>query len=422
VTLSVPVALKERREKFTNEWLWNVTMKFGPGAMVAAAFIGPGTVVTAITAGAEMGAALLWAVVFSVFATVVLQELALRTALAADADLAQLIHRLGTGRPAGWLLIALIVMAIGVGNSAYQSGNLTGAGLGLRAAFGWPIEWVIGFATTLGAGLIIADRYILIERVLSALVMVMALVFVGLAIILLPDFLKQPADRLIPVFTTQSTGLVLALIGTTVVPYNLFLHASAVRRRWQGVELDQALHEARWDSLIAIMVGGVITLAIILVAAVLVADVSRASAFEQLVQTVSLRFGVAGKWLVGGGLFAAGLTSAIAAPIAAGWAVAGALGWPTNAGSRGVKLIALTVLAVGAVFALFATRPIGLILSAQITNALVLPAVSAVLLLIANRAYVPAAYRNTALTNVIGCGVLLLVSVLAISKLWSLMS
>ena len=52
MTLSVPVALKERREKFTNEWLWNVTMKFGPGAMVAAAFIGPGTVVTAITAGA----------------------------------------------------------------------------------------------------------------------------------------------------------------------------------------------------------------------------------------------------------------------------------------------------------------------------------------------------------------------------------
>lgn len=177
-------------------------MKFGPGAMVAAAFIGPGTVVTAITAGAEMGAALLWAVAFSVVATVVLQELALRTALAADADLAQLIHRLGTGTPAGWLLIALIVMAIGVGNSAYQSGNLTGAGLGLRAAFGWPIDWVIGFATTVGAGLIIADRYILIERVLSALVIVMAVVFVGLAIILLPDFLEQPADRLIPVFTT----------------------------------------------------------------------------------------------------------------------------------------------------------------------------------------------------------------------------
>ena len=397
-------------------------MKFGPGAMVAAAFIGPGTVVTAITAGAEMGAALLWAVAFSVVATVVLQELALRTALAADADLAQLIHRLGTGTPAGWLLIALIVMAIGVGNSAYQSGNLTGAGLGLRAAFGWPIDWVIGFATTVGAGLIIADRYILIERVLSALVMVMAVVFVGLAIILLPDFLEQPAGRLIPVFTAQSTGVVLALIGTTVVPYNLFLHASAVRRRWQGVALDQALYEARWDSFVAIMVGGVITLAIIVVASVLVADVSRASAFEQLVQTVSLRFGVAGKWLVGGGLFAAGLTSAIAAPIAAGWAVAGALGWPTNAGSRGAKLIALTVLAVGAVFALSATRPIGLILSAQITNALVLPAVSAVLLLIANRAYVPAAYRNTALANVIGCSVLLLVSVLAISKLWSLLS
>ena len=58
-----------------------MALRIGPGAMVAAAFIGPGTVTTASVAGASSGIALLWAVAFSVFATLTLQELSLRTAL-----------------------------------------------------------------------------------------------------------------------------------------------------------------------------------------------------------------------------------------------------------------------------------------------------------------------------------------------------
>ncbi|HAS14789.1 MAG TPA: manganese transporter, partial [Idiomarina abyssalis] len=48
--------------------------QFGPGALVAAAFIGPGTVVTASLAGANFGYALLWALLFSIVACVILQE------------------------------------------------------------------------------------------------------------------------------------------------------------------------------------------------------------------------------------------------------------------------------------------------------------------------------------------------------------
>lgn len=51
---------------------------FGPGAMVAAAFIGPGTVTTATLAGGNFGFTLLWAVAFSVAATLVLQEMTAR--------------------------------------------------------------------------------------------------------------------------------------------------------------------------------------------------------------------------------------------------------------------------------------------------------------------------------------------------------
>lgn len=51
---------------------------FGPATLVTAAFIGPGTVITASLAGANYGYALLWALLFSVFATMVLQEMAAR--------------------------------------------------------------------------------------------------------------------------------------------------------------------------------------------------------------------------------------------------------------------------------------------------------------------------------------------------------
>jgi len=51
---------------------------FGPGALVAAAFIGPGTVTTATLAGANFGYALLWALVFATLAAIILQEMAAR--------------------------------------------------------------------------------------------------------------------------------------------------------------------------------------------------------------------------------------------------------------------------------------------------------------------------------------------------------
>ena len=66
--------------------------KAGPGFLVTAAFIGPGTVVTASRAGAGYGTTLLWAVLFSVFATIVLQDMAARVGLASRRSLAEAIR------------------------------------------------------------------------------------------------------------------------------------------------------------------------------------------------------------------------------------------------------------------------------------------------------------------------------------------
>jgi Mn2+/Fe2+ NRAMP family transporter len=115
----------------------------GPGAIVAAAFIGPGTIATAAAAGASSGITLLWAILLSVAATLVLQELSVRSALATNRDLAALIRLLGERQWWGGALAILVLCAIGVGNAAYQSGNLSGAGLGLGAVLPVPFAFAV---------------------------------------------------------------------------------------------------------------------------------------------------------------------------------------------------------------------------------------------------------------------------------------
>ena len=394
-------------------------MRLGPGAMVAAAFIGPGTVTTASLAGASTGLTLLWAVGFSVIATLVLQELSLRTALATNRDLSTLARDFGAGRWWGLALPALIVVAIGVGNAAYQSGNLSGAGLGLSNTLPVSFVQVVLASALLAAILIAANRYRALEQVLVLLVVVMAVVFVTLAVVLAPQAIAQHADHAASGAVTP-INLILALIGTTVVPYNLFLHAAAVNQRWRGEPADVAIRGARQESLLAILIGGIITAAIMVVAAALIPTQGDQPILEALILAVEEQLPGLGTLAVGIGLFAAGLTSAITAPLAAGWAVCGALGWSTEPDGRGFRLVALSVLLIGAGFAVLSTRPAALIITAQVTNALLLPIIALLLVLMANSRLVPARFRNPPWENGLAGIVLCVVLGLALIKLYRL--
>ena len=388
----------------------------GPGVMVAAAFVGPGTVTTASVAGASSGVSLLWAVAISVLATIVLQELSIRSALSTNQDLAPLIRQFGHDRGWGVPIALLILCSVGLGNAAYQSGNLAGAAMGLSGAT--PVRFIHAVLVTgsFAAGLILVDRYRLLERTMLILVGLMTCLLTGLAVACLPELMTAHRQVVSSVHAFDAT-VVLALIGTTVVPYNLFLHATAVRHRWSGIALADALRKARMESAGAIVVGGVVTAAIMIVATVVIAGDTSRPALEALQVGIDQRFPDIGRWAMGAGLFAAGLTSAIAAPVAAGWAVCGVMGWNTSSGSKAFKGVALMVLAVGMLFAIFAARPVALIVLAQATNAVLLPLVALVLIAIVNSPLIPHDYRNGWPQNLIVTGVIGVVLLLAAAKL-----
>ena len=105
----------------------------GPGILIAAAFIGPGTVTLCTIAGASFGYSLIWAIILSTFSTIILQEMSLRIGLFTRMNLAQVLRNNIKSLFLNRFLLILIICSILIGNAAYEAGNITGASLGLSA-------------------------------------------------------------------------------------------------------------------------------------------------------------------------------------------------------------------------------------------------------------------------------------------------
>lgn len=380
----------------------------GPGAFVVAAFIGPGTVTTCTLAGANFGFKLLWAIVFATVATIILQEMTARLGVVTQQGLGESLRKIFADSPARWPLFILITLALYMGNAAYEAGNLSGAALGLQAVFDSDasvFRWfIVGISGAAGM-LLWQGTYRYIERILLSLVALMALSFVTTFVIVRPDIAALAQGLVIPTIPGGALTVVIALIGTTVVPYNLFLHAAAAKEKWQS---ESDLADARTDTAISIGLGGVITILIVSTAAASFfgSGLQIASAGDMASQFEPL-FGRFSRYLLGLGFLAAGLSSAITAPLATAHVMTEILGNDTGPSSKLFRAVGLSVIAVGAVLSLTGIRPLTIILSAQFANGLLLPIVAVFLLYAMNQRQILGEHTNGPRANALGVGVVL---------------
>lgn len=376
--------------------------EIGPGALVAAAFVGPGTVTVCTLAGADFGYTLLWALVFATVATIVLQEMAGRLGAAARSGLGQALRSTLAGSAWRWPLYALVMVALCAGNAAYEAGNLSGAALGAEALLGAGVsfEAAVVAVTLLAAVALVRGTYRQLERLLVGLVVLMAIAFIGTFAVMRPDLTDMLRGLLVPQIPEGGLIMVLALIGTTVVPYNLFLHASAAKARWSGAA-DLAV--VRIDTVLSIGVGGLVSIVIVSTASasLFAQGLAARNAADMAVQLEPL-FGSVAKYLLGTGLLAAGFSSALTAPLATAFAVTELTGSDGSRRSLAFRAVALSVLAIGCVFALSGIQPITIILSAQFANGLLLPIIAAFLLYTMNDRRLLGEHVNGRVANVLG--------------------
>jgi manganese transport protein len=414
----------------------------GPGALVTAAFIGPGTIATCSVAGASFGFALLWGLVFSVIATVVLQEMAARLGVITQQGLGEALRRQFSKALPRALTAILVISAIAIGNAAFEAGNILGATLGLESVgleslvgTGGPgtVGHVAGDPGVAGSGtgmwywllsggrlwvlaigvvtflVLYSGNYRVIERVLVVLVILMSLTFLTTAIFVQPDLREVLRGMFVPVIPDGALLAVVGLIGTTVVPYNLFLYASAVQKRFSKPE---QLPEARRDISVSVILGGFISMAIVVSAAMAFygQDGSPTTGSDLARQLEPLLGGWA-KYFIGLGLFSAGISSAITAPLAAAWATSGVLGWNPDMRSRRFRAVWMVILLAGVGFAVLGFRPIEVIVFAQAANGILLPVIAIYLVWVMNSRTVMGAHKNGWLSNLLG-GLVILVTLL----------
>lgn len=379
----------------------NIFKNIGPGTLVAAAFIGPGTVTLCTIAGVKFGVNLLWAMVLSIIATIVLQEMAARLGIVTQKGLSEVVREEIPNKGVRIFITFLMLGAIVIGNASYEAGNISGGILGLETIFGkQTIGNISVFPLLIGSiafVLLYIGNYKFLERVLVALVLIMSISFVITAVMTKPDITSIFKGAFIPSFPDGSLLTIIGLIGTTVVPYNLFLHASLVKERWKTID---DLSVAKKDTRVSIILGGLVSMAIIISASAITStNVNNAS---DLAKGLEPLFGSFAKYFLAIGLFSAGITSAITAPLAAAYVAKGCLGWQDGLKSNRFRAVWAIILLLGVAFSSFGIKPIEIIKFAQVANGLLLPIITGILLWMMNKTNVLGKFVNTKTQNILG--------------------
>lgn len=396
----------------------NKRSSFGPGFLVAAAFIGPGTVASCSMAGAQFGYALIFTLIFATVTTIILQQMTGRLSLGSKYDLGQALREFPQSRLTKGIFAILTLSSITFGCAAYEAGNIIGGSLGLEMVTSVSQKYWIAIISLIAIFILSRGKYKLVEKFLIFLVFLMSVSFLTTLVIIKPNFLLILKGT-IPSFPKNSLYLVLALVGTTVVPYNLFLHSSAVKEKWKTIA---HLKEVKKDLLLSITLGGIISASIVITSAV--AFYGKGVSLEsgiQLGQQLKPLFGSFTNFLFGLGFFAAGMSSALTAPYAAAFASSGVLGWKGGHNSKGFKGVWLGVIVAGLIIAYlraaFNINPLSIIIFAQVANGFILPVASIFLLFVLNNRQKMGKLVNNIKQNILGSLIILIVSFLG---LWNI--
>ena len=396
----------------------NKLKNLGPGIIITSAFIGPGTVTICTLAGINYGYSLIWCIIFSIIATCYLQEVSSRLGIISRKGLSEILTDIDNTFIRR-IIISIIFLSLFIGNAAYESGNISGTVMGLETFLGSIefslLSYKINF-TPIAIGIFLAliignGSYKIFEKILVLLVFTMSITFVLVAITSTPS-IKDLLGGLRPNVTETNFIYVVGLIGTTVVPYNLFLHSYVAKKRWVTAE---DYKSSVYDTVLSIVIGGIISLSIIITAASSQISINQNEIKNavDLGNQLSPTLGSFSKYFISIGLFCAGITSSITAPIATSYALSGIFNYKAEWNDKIFKRVAYIVISIGVFFSSVNYNPILVIKLAQFVNGLFLPFIAIFLIWSVNKRNVMGKYVNSNFYNLLG--ILIVITSLVIS-------
>lgn len=377
----------------------------GPAAVITGAFIGPGTLTTTIQAGRLYGYALLWTVVFSGLASLVLMNMNTRLALVRQQHMIGAIYeRFQQNTTLKYLILVALAFVALFSGLGFEAGNLMGASAGFVGFSGVSHEISILLLALICSSAILFSTPKRIEGLMKLFVMFMGLLFIVTAFLVKPR-ISDVIRGLRPTVPDGGLLITLALIGTTIIAINLIFHSLGSVERWTS---KSQLREAKLDTALNLGIGIAITLSLIIIAAQLPFDPNVPATPLMFASALEVTLGDYGYPIAAFGLWCAGISSAIATPYMVGVIVERV--FFTKSAIRVRKIVALTLVWLGSVFAYVQTSPVPFILAAQAFSGVMLPLIAYLIVSSTSRESM-GVYVNTRMQKILGY---LIVSVLII--------
>lgn len=379
----------------------------GPAFIVGAWQFGPGNLLSAVQAGTSHGYTLIWVIAVSTVLMLAFTDMSVRIALRSTHSLIGTVKEV-LGKPVG-TMAGIGVFGITL---MFSVGNAVGSGLGLSLLFGGsPTVWTL-VCTVAVAGVVFARRYYsILQRVIMAIVAIMAAGFLTSAVLTEPDW-AAAGSGLVPQAPNGVGLLLVALVGTNFSINAAFYTGYATRERKLTRRQYRAITMA--DTVPGIVAPGIMTALVIVVAAATTANTGvAATTLAQLSSVMEPIAGTVGSKIFALGFFAAAFSSMIANATAGGTLLSDGLGWGNRLDSPRVKTLILVVLAFGLTVTLAAgsQSPVQLLITAQALTVVFAPVLGVLLFILANNRGLMGDLRNKPWQNVFG--VLGLVAILA---------
>lgn len=269
----------------------------------------------------------------------------------------------------------------------------------------------------LSAILLWTGSYKIVERFLVFAVAVMTFIFLVTAVAIRPSIAEIMKGLLMPSVPPDSIMTVVGLIGTTVFTYAFFMQSSAAKTKWREASPEN-IAASQFDTYLSIGVGGLISIAIIIVAAGMHGRGIEITNAGQMAIQLEPVLGPWARYFFGVGLFVAGLTSTITAPLATGFALTEIFALDTDIKSSMFRVFMGIILLTGAVVGIaFGRSPVQAILLAQAANGILMPISAVFVLLAVNNKNIVGEYTNKPINNILGWLVVLVVFGLGIRML-----
>lgn len=362
------------KSKFFNVLFWSI---------VPAAFIGPGTVTVCAKAGADYQFALLWSVTFATYACFILQEASARATINSGITIGEAIAKQYEGKVSKYFVLSLVIGAIIFGCTAYEVGNVLGSVEGLAFIWHKVPKFYFVIATGVIGGIALSIKSVKsIANIMGFFVLIMAITFLATAIALKPPIWPIIKYSFLPVFPEASgVGfMILGVIGTTVVPYDLFLGSGIL------ADKKQTIREMRFGLGIAVLIGGLISTIITVAGTAITRDLppeaikSLVFNFKLIGNVLVLHLGDWAAYVFGFGMFAASVCTTITAPLASGITARSLFNQKHNKkwAMNGIyfRIMLYSVLSVGLLFGFLQVEPVPVIIFVQALNGIILPFVS----------------------------------------------